>query len=284
MAIIMPCMARFLRWVGGKDEQLALLLKRAPSPLPRRYLEVFVGGGALFFKLYELGVLVTKSRTPAVVLADANERLIRCYRGVRQDPARVASIVEKIPVTRATYAHVRDWQVDAGTDIDVAAWLIYVNHAGYGGLYRTSREGRFNTPFDASRACSMWAMHDRLRAASIALRCAELVVGDYVRVLHDHGVANTFSYLDPPYLAQKTEFTAYTGKPFDRDAHHTLAFTAGIARSRGCKVLASNSELAVPLWRAQGFHVELHDGGRMIGRGRDRRAAPRAAEMLARGY
>src|SRR5689334_5009345 len=68
-----PCRP-FLKWVGGKRQLVPELLANAPHAF-RRYFEPFVGGGALFFHL----------RPRNAVLADSNERLIRTYRGIRDD-------------------------------------------------------------------------------------------------------------------------------------------------------------------------------------------------------
>lgn len=277
-------MARFLRWVGSKEDQLELLLSRLPRPLPRRYVEPFVGAGALFFELRARGLLLFASKgTPTVVLSDGNERLIRCYRAVQKWPAKVADRVKRLPVDRATYNAVRSWQVDAGTDVDVAAWLIYVNHAGYSGLFRFSKKGTFNVPFDASRAGKPWQGRERLQSAAMALRGVELVHGDFGVVLTKYARANTFAYFDPPYFTKAAEFVSYTAGGFDKSAHLRLVRSAQECRSKGVHVLASNSALAAPFWNQAGFRVELHDGGRLIGRGK-KSDQVRAPELLASSY
>jgi len=269
----------FLRWVGGKNDQLEDLLLRAPHRAsPYRYLEAFVGGGALFFKLRSLG-LVSRA-----VLADSNERLVRCYRAVRDAPGRVADLVERWPVHRDWYFRVRDWQVDAGDDVEVAAWVVYVNHAGYGGMYRVSAQGRFNTSYDEAHDGQPWAGRERLHAASVALRGVDVVAGDFADVLAAHARRGWFSYFDPPYLTTSSaEFAnGYSRRGFGRRDHERLAQAAALARANGVGVLASNSSAAAPIWKAQGFRVELLEGRRMIGR-KFEGAAPRAAEMIAVG-
>ena len=46
----------FVKWVGGKRSLLPELLKRVPAQFGN-YYEPFVGGGALFFALKNLGKL-----------------------------------------------------------------------------------------------------------------------------------------------------------------------------------------------------------------------------------
>jgi hypothetical protein len=69
----------FLKWAGGKSS----LLNQFDQLFPRsvdRYIEPFVGGGAVFFHL--------KHRFPAMraFLRDSNKELINCYRIVRDRP------------------------------------------------------------------------------------------------------------------------------------------------------------------------------------------------------
>jgi DNA adenine methylase len=50
MAVEPPAARPLLKWVGGKGRLLPELLKRVPKTFGT-YLEPFVGGGALFFRL-----------------------------------------------------------------------------------------------------------------------------------------------------------------------------------------------------------------------------------------
>jgi len=81
----LPCVAPdsrpFVKWVGGKRR----LIKRLQPFVPEqfgRYHEPFVGGGALFFHLASRRPPATE---PWAVLSDANTRLIRTYRAVRDE-------------------------------------------------------------------------------------------------------------------------------------------------------------------------------------------------------
>jgi DNA adenine methylase len=271
----------YLRWVGSKADQVEELLARLPRPLPRHYAEPFVGAGALFFALRQRFDLAKHA-----LLSDTNERLIRCHRAVRDNPRRVCAIVERYPVTKDFYMSARKWLIDAGTDVEVAAWLIYVNHAGYGGLYRVNSKGVFNVPFDTDRAGRPWQGQERVLAASMALGGVDLEVLPFVEAMRSRR-PNTLQYLDPPYLQAKSSDFArgYTSKGFDYQDHVQLAEEASAARNRGNAILASNSEVAAPIWQKRGFRVELIEGGRQIGRSKNKAGtttAVHAPEMLAR--
>lgn len=64
----------FLKWAGGKSQLLPHLLEFAPKQF-NKYIEPFVGGGALFFAL----------ANPNSILADSNEDLVITYTTVRDD-------------------------------------------------------------------------------------------------------------------------------------------------------------------------------------------------------
>ncbi len=62
----------FLKWAGGKTQLLPELLYYVPKTYGR-YIEPFVGGGALFFNL----------QPKRALLADLSGDLINCYEVVR---------------------------------------------------------------------------------------------------------------------------------------------------------------------------------------------------------
>lgn len=130
-----PCRP-FLKWVGGKRQLIPDLLARAPRSFGR-YFEPFVGRGALFFHL----------RPRNAVLADANERLIRTYRGIRDDVGAVIDLLRTYPYESDFYCRFRALDVDARSDAEVAAWFVYLNRAGFNGLYRVNRGNHFNVSF-----------------------------------------------------------------------------------------------------------------------------------------
>ena len=62
----------FVKWVGGKAQELRQLTKRLPEHIGT-YVEPFVGGGALFFNIQPV----------KAILNDSNPKLINLYVSVR---------------------------------------------------------------------------------------------------------------------------------------------------------------------------------------------------------
>ena len=153
----------FLKWAGGKRQLLPELLRHVPQRFGG-YYEPFVGGAALFFAL----------QPKRAVLGDFNNRLARSYRGVRNDVESVISLLRSYPHSRAFFDEFRRQKADAGSDADVAAWLIYLNRTAFNGLYRVNRSNEFNTPFGSYKNPTICAP-ELLRSCSVGLQTAEKV-------------------------------------------------------------------------------------------------------------
>jgi DNA adenine methylase len=264
-----PCRP-FLKWVGGKRQLVPDLVARAPVAFGR-YFEPFVGGGALFFHL----------RPREAVLADANERLIRTYRAVRDDVDGVIDLLRGYPYEPDFYYRLRETAIDARPDVEVAAWFVYLNRAGFNGLYRVNRGNQFNVSFGRyvnPTICDA----DNLRACSEALRGVELVVGDFATAV-DSACKGDFAYFDPPYvpLSATSCFTSYASEGFGADDQRRLRSTAAKLKKRGVRVLLSNS--SAPFVRelyAGGFSVSEVSATRAVNCRADRRGAVK--ELLIR--
>jgi DNA adenine methylase len=190
----------FLKWAGGKRQLLAYIEARVPERIDT-YFEPFLGGAAVFFRLAAQG------RFRRAVLADANPDLVGCYQAVRGDVAGVIAALRKYRNDRDQYYRVRAQDPDQMSPVERAARVIYLNRCGYNGLYRVNSKGRFNVPFGRYKQ-PVICDDDKLRAASLALRKAKLVCGDFTRVL-GKVVPGDFVYFDPPYvpLSATSSFT-----------------------------------------------------------------------------
>jgi len=241
----------FVKWAGGKRQLLPQLLSHVPEKFGR-YFEPFVGGGALFFAL----------RPPSAVLTDVNERLIRTYRGVRNDVDGVIRRLEEFRHEESFYYQQRDRDIDAGTDADVAAWFIYLNKVGFNGLYRVNRNNRFNVPFGRHKNPTI-CDEATLRACSAALQKAHLEKTDFADAVAD-AVEGDLVYFDPPYvpLSDTANFTKYTSGGFGTDDQERLRDLALSLKQRGVHVILSNSSAARDLY--EGFTTTEVSATRLV--------------------
>jgi DNA adenine methylase len=223
----------FVKWAGGKRQLLPDIVARVPK-FAGRYFEPFVGGGALFFHL----------APKKAVLADTNERLIRTYRGVKED---VDGVIRRLCRYRGLHSEaffykLREKEIDrAKSHVEVAAWLIYLNRTGYNGLYRVNSKNRFNVPF-GRYANPTICDGETLRACSRALAGAELEHADFAAVV-EKAREGDFVYFDPPYapLSKTSSFASYTKDGFGPSEQERLRDVALALKRRGVHVLLSNS-------------------------------------------
>lgn len=223
----------FIKWVGGKRQLLPHLLRHVPDRY-QRYFEPFIGGGALFFA----------ARPSNAVLADVNERLIRTYKGVRDDVETVIRLLKKYPHNSTFFYELREAPIDSGTDAEVAAWFIYLNKTGFNGLYRVNKANRFNVPFGRYANPNI-CDEENLRACATSLSNVELMVADF-EVVVAKAKRGDFVYFDPPYvpLSITSSFTSYTSHGFAAGQQVRLRDTALKLKKRGVRVLVSNSSAA----------------------------------------
>lgn len=228
--------APFLKWAGGKRALLPHLLELAPAQIST-YYEPFVGGGALFF------ALARERRFARAILADRNAELIGCYRAIKANVNAVIRHLERHPYDERHYYKVRD-------DLDLkklsaperAARLIYLNRAGYNGLYRVNSTGQFNVPFGRHRRPRICDPVG-LKAVAAALTGVELVVGDFESVVAS-AKPGDFVYFDPPYvpISASSSFTRYAQQGFDLADQQRLADLFRRLVGRGVAALLSNSD------------------------------------------
>ena len=184
-----------LKWVGGKGRESSILLPYLRDRVGGgRYIEPFLGGGAMYFAL----------SPDRAVLNDALPDLIALYRSVAADPVEVHRALaalsplntpEGFAAVRADYnaAH----RADATPDAIQAARLIFLNRTGFNGLHRTNKAGHFNVPFGKFAAPAFPTLADLERAATL-LRGADLHCGDW-KAHVDLAGAGDLVFLDPPY-------------------------------------------------------------------------------------
>jgi DNA adenine methylase len=244
-----------LKWAGGK-RQLLPHLRRFYPPAFNRYLEPFLGSGAVFFDLHAAGRLQDRD----VVLIDANADLIGCYETVRAQPDAVGHELDRLAAAHASggqalYYAVRDRQFNPTRDRlrdhtgriaytpELAAMLIYLNRTGFNGLFRVNARGGFNVP--AGRyARPKIADREKLARVAQALSAprVRLVWGSFESAA-EIAAPGDFVYFDPPYapLSRTASFTSYTGPRFDAVDQQRLQRVAIALARRGCSVVLSNS-------------------------------------------
>ena len=220
-----------LKWAGGKTQLLTDLKPMVPL-VYGRYIEPFVGGGALFFAL----------RPHQSVIADSNPELISMYQAVADDVEAVIRQLRRFEHSEEVFYATRalDWK--KLPPAKAAARTIFLNRTCYNGLFRVNQSGHFNVPFGRYKNPKI-VDEPALRAASVLLASATILEGDYKTVLRNEAKAGDFVFLDPPYLPLSAfaDFKRYTKEQFYEEDHIELAEEVERLHDLGCHVILTNS-------------------------------------------
>jgi DNA adenine methylase len=221
----------------------ASLFRRGKFPIPNsqfpRYIEPFIGAGALFFDLHPHNAII----------CDKNELLITTYTVIRDEIDELITLLQHhTHHHNATYYYQIRASDQSTTYINEpavvkAARLIYLNKTCYNGLYRVNRSGHFNVPMGTYRdplICdepTLRAIHHYLNQHTITI-----LHGDYQSALVQVP-PHSLVYFDPPYHSPtKQNFTSYHADGFGEADQISLAATYHTLSQQGVYCILSNAD------------------------------------------
>lgn len=263
----------FLKWAGGKTQLLPVIKENLPNNIGMltRYVEPFVGAGAVFFSL------VKENHFEEYIINDINEKLINLYRVIRDD---VETLILELTNIRAEYmalvdieakgeyfyARREEFNVTEILTTRMAALFIFLNKTCFNGLYRENANGGFNVPFNKSKSPSMFE-EEQLREISRLLNIRNAQGNSKVQIFNlsfeelDEYIDNhTFVYLDPPYRPiTKGGFNSYNKSSFNDEDQQRLAHFYREMHTKGASLMLSNSD-PKNLDERDEFFDELYSG------------------------
>ena len=209
------CIPPFLRYPGSKRRMLNFLCNYLPKKkdIQGRFVEPFVGGGAIYFYL----------RPHRALLADINDELITIYRGIKFHPQSVWRFYRNFPAGKRAYKNIREMEHEALPLSKKAARSLYLNRTCFKGMWRHNQAGKFNVGYGGEGR--RWALSRQdLQAISCALRPAALKASDFEEIVMDT-TSYDFLFLDPPYRPGAREQTNehYAGRQFSFSDHQRLS-------------------------------------------------------------
>ncbi len=251
----------FLKWVGGKSQLLNELQKYIPLSY-NKYIEPFVGGGALFFHL----------APETAIINDSNEELINAYKIVRDDVEGLIELLNSYDYEKDFYYSMRAKSPQKLSKLERAARLIYLNKTCFNGLYRVNKKNEFNVPigrYSNPTICD----EQKLIAASKALQNTVIECGDYKDVLKKHASRGDLVYIDPPYhpVSNYSDFKRYTKEFFYQEDQVALRDFIQELKAKGCFVIASNSHCDFVLDLYKDFDIKVVSAKRYINKIAERR-------------
>ena len=118
-----------LKWAGGKTQMLGDLLPKVPTSYGR-YIEPFLGGGAMFFAL----------QPENAIIADSNPELINMYRQIASNVEAVIKCLKQYENTPEMFYDVRSQEWTILPKEEAAARTIFLNRTCFNGLYRVNKQ------------------------------------------------------------------------------------------------------------------------------------------------
>lgn len=265
--IIVP----FLKWAGGKR----WLVSAVPDIFPKsftRYVEPFLGSGAIFFHL----------QPSRALLADRNKELIDTYVAIKTDWQKVSFALRghQQKHSRAYYYFVRNQQ--PRTLWSRAARFIYLNRTCWNGLFRVNLAGQFNVPIGTKS--NVLLTTDDFWGTSNLLKKARLVSADFEAIINK-AKRGDFLFVDPPYTVKHNHngFVKYNEDIFSWGDQERLAVALKSAGSRGVKFLMTNADHRSirNLYRPH-FNIQSLSRASVLAADSSKRAA--VSELLVNNY
>lgn len=227
-------MKPMIKYRGGKSREIPYLLPYIPE-FQGRYIEPFLGGGAMFFYLEPRRAIVN----------DINPQLISFYRGVRDgyeqlrheldvlgnlyaanraefDRLKAETPQERVHDANETlYYHIRNMYNNlVDREFSEAAIYYFINKTSYSGMIRYNARGEFNVPFGRYRSINPSAV---TQEHSILLQRTEVRNEDYAAIFNRCN-EDDFMFLDPPYDCIFSDYgNERYREGFNEDSHRRLA-------------------------------------------------------------
>lgn len=238
-------MKPLIKYRGGKSKEIPYIQKHIPH-FSGRYVEPFLGGGALYFHL----------EPKKAIINDINSKLISFYQGVKLNyPSlrkELDAIEKQYELNRKDFddlkqvhptEHVEDKNEALYYEIrnmfnglqektySDALLYYFINKTAYSGMIRYNSKGEFNVPFGRYQHLNTSLVSE---SHSQLLEQTEILNGDYKSVFN-MTKSNDFVFLDPPYDCVFSDYGNEEYKDgFNDDNHRQLAKDF---RSLDCKAL-----------------------------------------------
>ena len=264
-------MKPILKWAGGKTALLDEIRKRMPDDYGT-YFEPFVGGGAVFFN-------VSSGNS---VINDINQELINCYIQVRDHLDELFVILDDLQMQHSEekYYELRSEfnlrKASRKLELYDAALMIYLNRAGFNGMYRENSAGNFNIPSAKKKNVILYD-EENFREVSAKLRNARILNVDF-EIAVEEAKEGDFVYFDSPY---DETFDEYQKGGFPRSEHKRLHDLCEALTDKNVFFMLSSSDSVFIKDLYKNFSIDEVQIQRMIGLKRSRKIE---TELIIKNY
>lgn len=192
--------------IGSKWKLSREIATRAREINFEKYLEPFVGSGAVFFRLVEEGLI--KSKNPAV-LNDLNKLAIALFHVISEQPLEFQKRLMLVPNARVERSQPQP--IDDAEEIDLAIWWAVRTYQGYVG-YDTKNVGWSVDHSGNANRHEKWNHFKQQIPAMGQVLCefATLECMDGLDFIHKYTRRSerNLLYVDPPYFSHEETYKA----------------------------------------------------------------------------
>src|SRR3989338_6305264 len=270
----------FVKWAGGKSQLIEQFIPLFPKKF-NRYLEPFVGSGAVFF------YIIQKYKPKEAIISDINEELINTYNIIKNDVERLIVELKQhkeyhLAEGKKYYLTIRATNTKDLPELERAARFIYLNRTCFNGLYRVNSSGQFNVPIGSYKNPDV-IQEEKLQRIAKLLKNVTIKVMSFEKILNS-AKKDDFIYFDPPYypLKRGKSFTTYTKDKFLEEEQKLLADVFKKLDQRGCSVMLSNSDMEFVKELYPNYNISIVKARRLINSQANSRGE--INEILVRNY
>lgn len=223
-------MKPFIKWAGGKRWLVANSSFSIPS-FTGRYIEPFLGGGAVFFHI----------RPERAILSDVNSRLVEVYQAIRNDWKKVDYELRRMQRSHSKEYYYQERSRKRRATHTRAAQFLYLNRTCWNGLYRENLKGEFNVPIGTKNKVIF--EEEDFSEISNTLKNAELLACDFSETI-GRAREGDLVFVDPPYTTMHNVngFVKYNQKIFSWEDQLRLKQSISEALDRDAKVILTNAD------------------------------------------
>lgn len=219
----------FLKWAGGKRWFVSQYDRFIPKKY-NRYLEPFLGSGAVFFHL----------RPRDAILGDCNKDLIATYTALNKNWELVYRYLKNHQKNHSKEYYYQIRNANIRSEASQAARFIYLNRTCWNGLYRVNKKGLFNVPIGTRSTVLLES--DNFNEISKLLDFAKLYNSDF-EIIIDKAKQDDLLFIDPPYTVRHNHnaFIKYNEILFSWQDQIRLFKSLKKASDRGAIIVATNA-------------------------------------------
>lgn len=256
-----------LKWVGGKNQIIKILLDKLPKKI-NNYYELFLGGGSVLLLILWANNNNIINVKKSINAYDKNEALIGMYNNIKNNKEKLYDKIKEIidiyheckddknnnrkpknideakSSKESYYYWIRQLfnKENDKNSIITSAYFIFLNKTGFRGMYREGPNG-FNIPYGNYKNPKI-INKDELYNISELIKNVNFMCCDFTEGFKNiKNNKNNFIYLDPPYAPENNKsFVGYNKNGFNIEQHELL-FNLINKFSKTNNIMVSNSNV-----------------------------------------